>query len=181
MMFTPLAIRDVILIQPKQFTDARGWFRETYRLDLWAAHGLSSFVQDNESLSTATGTVRGLHFQKAPMAQAKLIRCVSGAIYDVAVDIRPGSPTFAQHVGVSLDADAGEQLMIPAGFAHGFCTLSPNTLVQYKVSAPYAPACEGGIRWNDPVLGIDWPVTEEQAVLSVSDRQHPSFSEAELA
>ena len=144
------------------------------------ALGLPFFIQDNESMSAQPGTVRGLHFQKGSNAQAKLVRCTRGALVDVALDIRPHSPTFGRHVTARLSPESGEQILIPAGFAHGFCTLEPDTVIQYKVSSPYAPGYEGGIAWNDPALGIVWPVTAEQAVISERDAQLPRLADAAL-
>lgn len=172
--FTRLAIPDVILVQPVRRGDDRGYFCETYKKPEFDAFGIDiAFVQDNESLSREVGVVRGLHFQTPPMAQAKLVRAVRGAIFDVAVDIRKGSPTYGQWVAATLTAAGGEQLLVPHGFAHGFCTLEPDTLVAYKVDAPYAPANDAGIRWDDPALGIDWPVAAGGAILSGKDRVAP--------
>lgn len=179
-MFTALEIPGPLRFQYPRHEDARGWFAETYNLSGLDERGFPRFFQDNESWSAAVGTVRGLHFQRAPFAQAKLIRCIVGAIFDVAVDIRPGSPTFGRYVSSRLDAAGGAQMLIPTGFAHGFCTLMPGTLVQYKVSAPYAPDHEGGIAWDDPALAIEWPVSSSTAVLSDRDRGLPCLSEARL-
>ena len=166
-------------IVPKRFGDERGWFAETFRADVLERAGIAApFVQDNQSFSAPQGTVRGLHFQIPPQPQAKLIRVLSGAILDVAVDIRPDSPTYRQHVAVRLDAEGGEQLYIPHGFAHGFCTLTPDVMVAYKVDSYYSPAHDRGIRWNDPEIGIAWPVGEDEAVLSDKDRRAPRLSEA---
>ncbi|MDP4022829.1 dTDP-4-dehydrorhamnose 3,5-epimerase [Methylobacterium sp. NEAU 140] len=163
---------------PKRLGDARGWFSETYRADVLERAGITtSFVQDNQSFSAPQGTIRGLHFQIAPQAQAKLIRVLQGAILDVAVDIRRDSPTYGQHVAVRLDAEGGEQLLIPHGFAHGFCTLTPDVMVAYKVDAYYSPAHDRAIRWDDPGIGIDWPVAEGEAILSDKDRRAPLLSE----
>ena len=165
-------------VVPKRFGDARGWFSETYRTDTLARAGISAaFVQDNQSFSSPKGTVRGLHFQVAPCPQAKLIRVLQGAILDVAVDLRGGSPTYGRHVAVTLDAEAGEQVYIPHGFAHGFCTLTPDVMVAYKVDSYYSPAHDRSLAWNDPTLGIDWPVTEAEALLSDKDRRAPRLSE----
>lgn len=166
-------------IVPKRFGDARGWFSETFRADVLERAGISApFVQDNQSFSAPQGTVRGLHFQIPPQPQAKLIRVLSGAILDVAVDIRPDSPTYRQYVAVRLDAEGGEQLFIPHGFAHGFCTLTPDVMVAYKVDSYYSPAHDRGIRWNDPDIGIEWPVGEADAVLSDKDRNAPFLGDA---
>lgn len=176
-MFTPLAIPDVILIQPARHVDSRGWFSETFNSLVLNRRDFPTFVQDNESMSVAAGTVRGLHFQLAPFAQAKLVRCVRGALVDIALDIRVDSVTYGQYVSTRLDPDTGHQVFMPAGFAHGFCTLEPNTLIQYKVSAPYAPDHQGGIAWDDPALGIDWPVNQADAKLSERDRTHPRLAD----
>ena len=180
MKIVRMAISDVLLIRPSRLGDPRGWFSETYNLAAMDAQGLPRFVQDNESLSSSNGTVRGLHYQRGAFAQAKIIRCISGAIFDVAVDIRPGSPTFGQHVAARIDAAEGVQMFIPAGFAHGFCTLAPDTLVQYKVSAPYSRESQGGIAWDDPALAIAWPVEDGVAVLSDRDRALPRLADAAL-
>ncbi|QIB34476.1 dTDP-4-dehydrorhamnose 3,5-epimerase [Ancylobacter pratisalsi] len=176
--FTRLAIPDVVLVQPKRHGDERGYFCETYKKSDFDAFGIDTvFVQDNESLSRHVGVVRGLHFQTPPFAQAKLVRAARGAIFDVAVDIRKGSPSFGQWVGATLSAARGEQLLVPHGFAHGFCTLEPDTLVVYKVDAPYAPANDAGILWDDPAIGITWPVAAEAAILSAKDRVQPRLQD----
>ena len=168
------AVKRVI---PKRFGDARGWFSETYRTDALERAGIAvSFVQDNQSFSAPKGTVRGLHFQVAPRAQAKLVRVLSGSILDVAVDLRSGSPTYGQHVAVTLDAEDGEQLYIPHGFAHGFCTLTPDVMVAYKVDAYYSPEHDRALVWNDPEIGIAWPMTDAEAILSDKDRRAPTLS-----
>lgn len=172
--FTRLAIADVVLVQPVRHGDDRGYFCETYKKPQFDAFGLDiTFVQDNESLSREVGVVRGLHFQTPPMAQAKLVRAVRGAIFDVAVDIRKGSPSYGRWVAATLTAEKGEQLLVPHGFAHGFCTLEPDTIVAYKVDAPYSPPHDAGIRWDDPDLGIDWPLAAGAAILSGKDRAAP--------
>lgn len=174
----PLSIPDVKLITPVKHGDHRGFFSEVYNRGALAEAGIElDFVQDNHSLSAERGTVRGLHFQSPPMDIAKLIRVLRGSIFDVAVDIRVGSPTYGQHVTATLDADGWSQLLIPAGFAHGFCTLEPNTEVFYKVTNIYSPEHDLGMRWNDPALGIDWPVTEAEAVLSEKDTRQPLLAE----
>jgi dTDP-4-dehydrorhamnose 3,5-epimerase len=168
-----LAIPDVKLITPRIFRDDRGSFSETYnRRDLSQAGIDCEFVQDNQSLSRAKGVIRGLHYQVAPHAQGKLIRVTKGAIFDVAVDIRQGSPTFGRHVAATLSAIDGSQMWIPIGFAHGFCTLEPDTEVIYKVTDYYAPDCDRGIAVDDPDLGIAWPVAPAEAMLSDKDRKH---------
>jgi dTDP-4-dehydrorhamnose 3,5-epimerase len=173
-----LAIPDVKLIRTKRVCDGRGYFSETFRRFALADHGIRcDFLQDNESCSERVGTVRGLHFQRPPFAQTKLIRVLSGAIFDVAVDLRPLSPTFGKHVAIELDSESGEQLLVPSGFAHGFCTLQPRTVVFYKVDQVYAPSHDGGVYWADPELAIDWPVTASKAHLSEKDRKLPTVGQ----
>ncbi|MFG1357390.1 dTDP-4-dehydrorhamnose 3,5-epimerase [Xanthobacter pseudotagetidis] len=176
--FTPLALPEVILATPRRFGDARGYFCETYVKPRYAAGGISAdFVQDNESLSEAAGTIRGLHLQAPPFAQAKLVRVLDGAIFDVAVDVRRGSASYGRWVGARLTAEVGEQLFIPQGFAHGFVTLAPGTRVAYKVDALYDRDSERGIIWNDPDLAIDWGVEAAAAVLSDKDLVLPRFKD----
>ncbi len=178
MRVTATALPEVKLIQPQRHADARGYFLETYNRAALAAAGITAeFVQDNQSLSRAAGTIRGLHFQGPPFAQAKLVRVLRGAVLDVAVDIRVGSPRFGRHVAVELSADSDLQILVPEGFAHGFCTLTPDAEIAYKVSAPYAPAHDFGIRWNDPDLAIAWPVEAEAAMVSDKDAKLPPFAE----
>jgi dTDP-4-dehydrorhamnose 3,5-epimerase len=173
-----LSIPEVKLITPPIFRDDRGFFSEIYNKDALSSAGVDAhFVQDNQSLSRARGVIRGLHYQLAPRAQGKLVRVVRGAIFDVAVDIRRGSPHFGQHVTVTLSAENWSQLWIPAGFAHGFCTLEPDTEVIYKVTDYYAPECDRGIAFDDPALGIAWPVSSHEATLSEKDRKHPTLAE----
>lgn len=177
MQFEPTEIPAVVFVRTERFEDGRGFFTESFRQSLFEkAAGKYSFVQDNHSLSRDTGTVRGLHFQLAPAAQGKLVRCIAGAIFDVAVDIRRGSATFGQYVARELSASNGAQLWIPPGFAHGFCTLEPNTEVAYKVTDYYSPMHDRGLLWNDPELNIAWPVDADGAVLSEKDKLHPNFS-----
>lgn len=165
-------IKDVYLIEPQCFGDHRGWFMETYSKLKFLKLGINiEFVQDNHSLSVPKGTLRGLHFQINPKAQTKLVRCTRGAIFDVAVDIRKGSPTFRRWVGVELSAENKRQLLIPKGFAHGFVTLEENTEVQYKVDEYYAPEHDRSIRYDDPEIGIDWGVKEP--ILSDKDLKAP--------
>ena len=162
----------VQLIETKRHCDARGWFTEVYSEATYARLGVECrFVQDNHSLSSPSFTVRGLHFQTPPHAQDKLVRCIRGRIFDVAVDVRGQSPTFGRYVGVELSAENGRQLYIPVGFAHGFLTLEPNCEVTYKVSNFYAPECDGGVRWDS--AGIDWPLSEATPALSAKDAALP--------
>ncbi len=171
-----LAIPDVKLVRIKRHGDGRGYFAETYVRRAFAAAGIGGeFTQDNEVLSRATGTVRGLHFQLPPHAQTKLVRVVRGRILDIAVDLRRSSPTFGRHVTIELDAERGDQLLVPAGFAHGYCTREPDTLVLYKVDKPYAPDYDRGVNWSDPDLAIAWGVAENEAVMSDRDRALPNL------
>jgi dTDP-4-dehydrorhamnose 3,5-epimerase len=167
-------IPEVLILRVPRFGDERGFFSEVFR-DTWMPEVV--FVQDNHSMSAARGTVRGLHFQTPPAAQDKLVRVTRGAVYDVAVDIRHGSPTFGRHVGVVLSDENWEQLFVPRGFAHGFCTLEPDTEVLYKVTAHYSLEHDRGLQWDDPGLGIEWPVDPRAAVLSDKDRAWPALSE----
>jgi dTDP-4-dehydrorhamnose 3,5-epimerase len=178
MEIIPQAIAPVLVLKPSRFADSRGHFSEVFSRRELAGHGLSfDFVQDNVSLSVESGTVRGLHFQASPSEQAKLVSVLTGAIFDVAVDLRLGSATYGRHVAVELTEGNGLQLLVPRGFAHGFCTLQPNTRVLYKVDGFYDRERDLGVRWNDPALGIDWPVEEADAKLSDKDRAHPFLSE----
>ncbi len=171
-------IPEIKIVIPKKHGDARGFFSETYTRRALAAGGIDiEFVQDNHAFSAAQGTVRGLHFQTPPFAQAKLIRVVRGAILDVAVDIRTGSPTYGQHVAATISADAWNQIFIPAGFAHGLLTLTPDTEVLYKVSAYYSAAHDKGVLWNDPALGISWPISAAEARLSEKDKVQPRLAD----
>ncbi len=175
-----LALAGPRVLVPARHGDARGFFSETWSRAAFAAAGIDcDFVQDNHSLSRQKGTVRGLHFQTPPFAQAKLVRVTRGAVVDVAVDLRHGSPTFGQHVAVEMSAENWRQLFVPAGFAHGFCTLQADTEVLYKVSAPYAPDHDKGLLWNDAALAIDWPVVADEAVVSDKDRAQPRLAELE--
>jgi dTDP-4-dehydrorhamnose 3,5-epimerase len=176
---TETSLPGVLLIEPKVFGDHRGFFMESYNKKLFAEYGLDfDFIQDNHSLSQQAGTIRGLHYQLNPKAQTKLVRVTRGAIYDVVVDIRKGSPTFGKWQGFILSADNKRQLLVPKGFAHGFCTLVENTEVQYKVDEYYSPEHDRGILWNDPALGIDWPTTNP--ILSDKDTKHPLLADAEI-
>lgn len=171
---TPTQISAVKIIEPKRFSDARGYFCETWNHARFSDHGVGfDFVQDNKSSSGAIGTIRGLHFQKHPNAQTKLVRVLAGRILDVAVDLRHGSPTFGKHVSVELSAENGRQLLVPVGFAHGFCTLEANTVVAYKVTSYYSAADDFGLAFDDPDLAIAWPVAPREAQLSDKDHKHP--------
>lgn len=178
MIFLRLRIPEVVHIIPKKFGDNRGYFMETFKESLFQEHvGPIRFVQDNQSFSAEVGTVRGLHFQLLPKAQGKLVSCTAGRLLDVAVDIRQGSPTYGQYVSAELTAENGEQLWVPAGFAHGFCTLVPDTIISYKVTDYYSPEHDRGLLWNDPAIGIDWPVSGDTAILSDKDRRQPVLDE----
>lgn len=166
------------LIVPKRHADERGWFSETFHEARLRALGIADrFVQDNQSWSRRAGTLRGLHAQCAPAAQAKLVSVLRGRVFDVAVDIRRGSPTFGRHVAAELTDANGRQLYVPAGFAHGFITLADDVIVNYKVSHVYAPAQERGIRWDDPDIGIPWPMKRDDIILSARDRALPALQE----
>lgn len=171
-------IPDVKIITPKKFGDQRGFFSETFNQRALEAAGVSgTFVQDNQSLSATVGTIRGLHFQSKPFAQDKLLRVTRGRILDVAVDLRRSSPTYGRHVAVELSAENWRQLWVPVGFAHGFCTLEPDTEVHYKVTAYYSPEHDHGVLWNDPEIGITWPVSADAAVLSAKDEAQPRLAD----
>lgn len=179
MNVTPLKLTDAFVLEPVVHGDHRGFFMESYNDSLLKQHGIAyNFIQDNQSLSAEAGVLRGLHYQLNPKAQTKLIRVLTGAIYDVIVDIRKSSPTFGQWVGVILSEHNHRQLLVPKGFAHGFCTLVPNTQVLYKVDEYYSPENDRGILWNDPALGIDWPTSNP--TLSDKDQRHPLLKDAEM-
>ncbi|WP_195573514.1 dTDP-4-dehydrorhamnose 3,5-epimerase [Paenibacillus sp. 1001270B_150601_E10] len=172
-------LTDVKIIEPAVYSDHRGFFMESYNREKFLAYHMDYlFIQDNHSLSVEKGVIRGLHYQLNPKAQTKLVRVVKGAIYDVVVDIRRNSPNFGQWVGVHLSAENKRQLLVPKGFAHGFCTTEPNTEVLYKVDALYSPEHDRGILWNDPVLGIDWPT--DHPILSDKDMKHPLLRDADI-
>lgn len=178
MDFVSLEPAGLVVITPKRHGDDRGWFSEVFRDDLFRKEvGDFTFVQQNQSYSAPKGTIRGLHFQTAPHAQGKLVRCPRGRVLDVAVDLRASSRTYGQHVAVELGADDGRQLWIPPGFAHGFCTLEPDCEIAYLVTDYYSPADDRGLRWNDPAIGIDWPVSEAEVVLSPKDARQPLLAE----
>ena len=179
---TRFALAGPVLIEPRRFGDHRGFFLETYSAKDFAALGIGDvFVQDNHSLSAQAGTIRGMHFQLLPRAQAKLVRVLRGAILDVAVDIRRSSPTYGQHVAVELSAANALQLYVPVGFAHGFCTLGPDTEVAYKVTDTYAPDCDRGIAWDDPDLALPWPFEAGAVQLSDKDRRAPRLRDLPAA
>ena len=174
----PLSIPDVRLVTPRRFADSRGYFVETYTERTFHGAGIeTAFRQDNQSLSTQRGTIRGLHFQLAPEPQTKLVRVLAGAVFDVAVDLRRGSPSYGRWCGATLTAEAGEQLLIPIGFAHAFCTLEPDTIVAYKVDGFYSKVAEAGLRWDDPDIAIEWPVPAAEIRVSEKDATLPRLSE----
>ncbi|WP_420644360.1 dTDP-4-dehydrorhamnose 3,5-epimerase [Candidatus Leptofilum sp.] len=176
--FRPLAIPEVILVEPQLFGDTRGFFMETYQYETFAANGITPrFVQDNHSRS-AKGVLRGLHYQIDPFAQGKLLKVAIGEIFDVAVDIRRGSPTFGQWIGEILSAENGRLMYVPPGFAHGFCVLSETADLLYKTTNYYHPASEKGISWNDPQIGIEWPVSNP--LLSARDQKLPTLADADF-
>lgn len=179
MKIIPTALSGLVIIEPEVHGDHRGFFMESYHAAKLAAQGITiDFVQDNHSLSEEVGVLRGLHYQLNPHAQTKLVRVISGSIFDVAVDIRSSSPTFGQWVGVTLSAANKRQLLVPQGFAHGFCTLEPQTQVVYKVDAYYSPQHDRGILWSDPSIGIVWPTITP--ILSGKDEKHPLLKDVEI-
>ncbi len=179
MNFIKTAIKDVIVIEPKVFDDSRGFFYESYRKKLFVQNGIKDdFVQDNVS-SSAKGVLRGLHFQAAPRAQAKLMRVLRGSVYDVAVDIRPRSKTFGKFFSILLSAENRKMLYIPKGFAHGFCVLEEGTEFMYKVSDYYSPEHERGVLWSDPGLAIPWPKLDRAFILSEKDRKYPNLKKSD--
>lgn len=175
--FQRQSIPDVIMATPRKIGDHRGYFMESYAARAYAQGGIeAAFVQDNQSLSTRPGIIRGLHFQTPPHAQAKLVSVAAGAIFDVAVDIRQGSPTYGRWCATTLTAEGGEQIYIPKGFAHGFCTLAPDTLVTYKLDAYHDPAADTGVLWSSPALAIDWPLNGKTPIVSDKDAGLPDFA-----
>lgn len=173
-----LPLAGLAKITPTKLGDHRGYFSETFK-ESWFRENVAdvAFVQENESLSASVGTVRGLHFQLEPFAQGKLVRCIAGRIFDVAVDIRVGSPTYGQWYGLELSKENGEQLWIPAGFAHGFATLVPDCVISYKVTAPYSAENDRGLLWSDPDIGIEWPLPLKDAILSNKDKVQPTLAD----
>ena len=180
MEYIETKIKGVFIIEPKVFQDARGYFMEAWKQAEFDEHvGRTVFIQDNESKSSF-GVLRGLHYQKGDASQAKLVRVIKGKVLDVAVDIRKSSPTFGQHVMVELSEENKRQFFIPRGFAHGFLVLSEEAIFTYKVDNPYAPQCDAGIRWNDPDLGIEWPIDPAQVLTSEKDLKQPLLKDAEV-
>lgn len=176
MIFTETKLKDAYVIEPERLEDERGFFARTFCEHEFAAHGLCTrFVQCNISFNKRKGTIRGMHYQVAPHAEAKLVRCTMGAIYDVIIDLRPGSPTFAQWVAVELTAQNRRMVYVPEGLAHGFQTLEDNTEVFYQMSEFYHPECARGVRWNDPAFGIKWPLTP--VIISARDQSYPDFEQ----
>ena len=180
MNYIKTEIEGVFIIEPKVFKDSRGYFMEAWKQEEFNEHvGKVTFIQDNESKSSY-GVLRGLHYQKGELSQAKLVRVIKGRVLDVAVDIRKSSPTFGKHIMVELSEDNKRQLFIPRGFAHGFLVLSEEAIFTYKVDNPYAPQAEAGIRWDDPALSIEWPIDPSQVLTSEKDLKHPLMKDAEL-
>lgn len=180
MNYIQTEIEGVFIIEPMVFKDSRGYFMEAWKQEEFNEHvGKTNFIQDNESKS-AFGVLRGLHYQKGSLSQAKLVRVIKGRVLDVAVDIRKSSPTFGKHVKIELSEENKRQLFIPRGFAHGFLVLSDEAIFTYKVDNPYAPQAEAGIRWDDPALAIEWPIDFSQVLTSEKDLKHPLMKDAEL-
>jgi len=177
--FETTGLEGVVVITPPVYVDDRGFFQETFNVDVFREHGIAHpFMQDNHSLSRAVNTLRGIHFQTDPMAQAKLVRCIRGALLDVAVDLRRSSPTFGRWEMVELSAENRKQLYIPVGFGHAFLTIEPNSELAYKVSGRYSKPHDSSVHWKDPDIGIDWPIGEEDAVLSEKDAKAPTLAAA---
>lgn len=180
-LFDSLPIQGLMLVTPPKHGDGRGFFCETYNASSWIKHGFNyNFVQDNHSLSVDIGTLRGLHFQKPPFAQDKLVRVLRGRILDIAVDLRQSSPTFGKYFSIELSLENWKQLFIPIGFAHGFITLEPNTEVFYKVTNFYSREHDAGVAWNDPEIAIDWPLSPENIMLSEKDKILPRLEDLEF-
>lgn len=178
MEFRNFDIEGPVEIVPRKIEDARGYFAEVFRVDAFAEHvAAAEFVQDNQSLSIRPGTIRGMHFQSHPAAQGKLVRCLAGKLLDVIVDLRSGSETFGRWLSVTLSPAHNNQLWVPVGFAHGFCTLQPNTIISYRVTNYYSGAHDKGVAWDDPKIGIEWPDIADPDTLSAKDRQQPSLGE----
>jgi dTDP-4-dehydrorhamnose 3,5-epimerase len=173
-----LALNGPIEIQPRKIEDERGYFSEIFRLENFIAHaGPVQFVQDNQSLSVRAGTIRGLHFQSHPAAQGKLVRCLAGKLLDIAVDLRRDSETYGKWLSVVLSPEQNNQLWVPEGFGHGFCTLEPNSVISYRVTSYYSPENDKGVAWDDPEIGIEWPAIADPDTLSPKDRKQPRLAE----
>lgn len=178
MEFHTFDIEGPLEIVPRKIADQRGYFSEIFRLGAFAERaGEVEFVQDNQSLSVAPGTIRGIHFQSEPFAQGKLVRCLAGRVFDVAVDLRQDSASFGRWIGVTLSPEENNQLWIPVGFGHAFCTLEPNSIISYRVTNYYSPECDKGVAWNDPDIAIDWPALADADTLSAKDRAQPSLAQ----
>lgn len=178
MEFRTFAIEGPLELVPRKIEDSRGYFTETFRLAAFAEQaGPVEFVQDNQSLSVRAGTIRGIHFQSRPKAQGKLVRCLSGSVFDVAVDMRTGSPTYGQWIAAALTPQENNQLWIPVGFGHAFCTLEPNSVIAYRVTDYYSPENDKGVAWDDPQIAIDWPDVADADTLSAKDREQPALSD----
>lgn len=178
MEFHTFEVAGPIEIKPRKIEDNRGYFSEVFRLDEFAKHASSvQFVQDNQSLSVRSGTIRGIHFQSNPAAQGKLVRCLAGKLLDVAIDLRSGSPTYGRWVSAVLSPEENNQLWVPVGFGHAFCTLEPNSVIGYRVTSYYSPENDKGLAWDDPDVAIDWPDIAEPETLSAKDRKQPRLSE----
>jgi dTDP-4-dehydrorhamnose 3,5-epimerase len=176
--FRTFDVEGPLELLPRKLTDERGYFAETLRLKLLAEYvGVVNFVQDNQSLSVRAGTIRGIHFQSPPVAQGKLVRCLAGKLFDVAVDLRVGSPTYGAWISVTLSAEAINQLWVPVGFGHGFCTLEPNSVISYRVTNYFSPENDKGIAWDDRDIGIGWPDIADCGTLSAKDRRQPRLAE----
>jgi dTDP-4-dehydrorhamnose 3,5-epimerase len=178
MEFRTFELEGPFEIKPRKIEDERGYFSEIFRRDSFAERAPDvEFVQDNQSLSVRTGTIRGLHFQSHPAAQGKLVRCLAGRLFDVAVDLRVDSPTYARWISLILSPEHNNQLWIPAGFGHGFCTLEPNSVISYRVTSYYSAEHDKGVAWDDPQIGIDWPAIADRETLSAKDRTQPALAE----
>lgn len=178
MEFRAFEIEGPIEVVPRKIEDERGYFSEIFRLAPFSERvGTVEFVQDNQSLSARMGTIRGIHFQSHPAAQGKLVRCLAGSVLDVAVDLRRDSPTFGHSISVVLAPESNNQLWIPVGFGHAFCTLQPNSVISYRVTSYYSPQHDMGVAWDDPDIGIDWPEVADSSTLSAKDQMQPSLAE----
>ncbi len=178
MEFRTFELEGLLEIKPRKIADERGYFSETFRHNSFVEHAPQvEFVQENQSLSVRPGTIRGIHFQSHPAAQGKLVRCIAGLLFDVAVDLRTGSPTYGRWTSVILSPEEMNQLWVPVGFGHGFCSLAPNTIISYRVTDYYSPESDKGVAWDDPAIGIDWPDVADPDTLSIRDRNQPPLSD----